>query len=118
MTTLTMQEKKRLEIIQRVFRGELTVAVLDRYLPEHNRKFSKPVKAQAVWRKASPQQIEQALCFKQQRTVATNFRTSLKPASTYQQTRSWTARLSHWIKMVASLSPVSAPSIRGSVPSP
>jgi hypothetical protein len=45
-------------------------AVLDRYLPEHNRRFSKPAKAQPAWRKASSQQIEQALCFKQQRTVA------------------------------------------------
>jgi hypothetical protein len=45
-------------------------AVLDHYLPEHNRKFSKPTKAQAAWRKASSLQIEQALCFKQQRTVA------------------------------------------------
>jgi hypothetical protein len=44
--------------------------VLDRYLPEHNRKFSKPAKAQPAWRQASSQQIEQALCFKQQRTVA------------------------------------------------
>jgi len=26
MTTLTMKEEKRLEVIQRVFRGELTVA--------------------------------------------------------------------------------------------
>jgi transposase len=46
-------------------------AVLERYLPEHNRKFKKPAaKAEPAWRKASLQQIEQALCFKQQRTVA------------------------------------------------
>ena len=46
-------------------------AVLQRYLPEHNRKFAKPAaKAQLAWRKASFTQIEQALCFKQQRTVA------------------------------------------------
>jgi transposase len=46
-------------------------AVLERYLPEHNRKFSKPaVKAQSAWRKTSLKQIEQSLCFKQQRTVA------------------------------------------------
>lgn len=45
--------------------------VLDRYLPEHNRKFSKPAaKAQPAWRRVSLKQIEQALCFKQQRTVA------------------------------------------------
>jgi transposase len=45
--------------------------VLNRYLPVHNRKFSKPpANAQPVWRKVSPQQIHQALCFKQQRTVA------------------------------------------------
>jgi len=46
-------------------------AVLERYLPEHNRKFAKPTaKAEVAWRKASLKQIEQALCFKQQRTVA------------------------------------------------
>ena len=44
--------------------------VLDRYLPVHNRKFSKPAKAQSAWRKVSSLQIERALCFKQQRTVA------------------------------------------------
>jgi transposase len=44
--------------------------VLDRYLPEHNRNFSKPAQAQPAWRKVSAQQIEQALCFKEQRTVA------------------------------------------------
>ncbi len=45
-------------------------AVLDHYLSEHNRKFSKPTKAQAAWRKVTSLQIEQALCFKQHRTVA------------------------------------------------
>jgi hypothetical protein len=45
-------------------------AVLDHYLCEHNRKFSKPTKAQAAWRKVTSLQIEQALCFKQHRTVA------------------------------------------------
>jgi transposase len=46
-------------------------AVLERYLPEHNRKFSKPATdAIPAWRKMSSEQIEQALCFKQQRTVA------------------------------------------------
>lgn len=45
-------------------------AVLERYLPEHNRKFSKPpAQCEPAWRKASLTQIEQALCFKQQRTV-------------------------------------------------
>ena len=44
--------------------------VLDRYLPEHNRKFSKPAQAQPAWRRVNAQQIEQALCFKEQRTVA------------------------------------------------
>lgn len=44
--------------------------VLDRYLPVHNRKFSKPAKAESAWRKVSSLQIERALCFKQQRTVA------------------------------------------------
>lgn len=46
-------------------------AVLEHYLPEHNRKFSKPAaRDQAAWRQASLKQIEQSLCFKQQRTVA------------------------------------------------
>jgi hypothetical protein len=49
---------------------EQAQAVLDRYLSEHNRKFSKPAKAQPARRNASPQQIEQALCFKDKRTVA------------------------------------------------
>jgi len=49
---------------------EQATVVLDRYLPVHNRKFAKPAKAQSAWRKVSALQIEQALCFKQQRTVA------------------------------------------------
>ena len=45
--------------------------VLERYLPEHNRKFSKPaVQLEPAWRKANSTQIERALCFKQKRTVA------------------------------------------------
>lgn len=44
--------------------------VLEHYLPVHNRKFAKPAKAEPAWRKVSSLQIEQALCFKQQRTVA------------------------------------------------
>ena len=49
---------------------EQAQAVLDGYLLEHNRKFSNPTQAQPAWRKASAQQIEQALCFKEKRTVA------------------------------------------------
>jgi hypothetical protein len=49
---------------------EQAQAVLDGYLLEHNRKFSNPAQAQPAWRKASPHQIEQALCFKEKRTVA------------------------------------------------
>jgi len=49
---------------------EQATAVLDRYLPVHNRQFSKPAKTPPVWRKVSALQIERALCFKQQRTVA------------------------------------------------
>ena len=45
--------------------------VLERYLPEHNRKFSKPAaQSEPAWRKANSTQIERALCFKQKRTVA------------------------------------------------
>jgi transposase len=49
---------------------EQAQAVLNRYLPQHNRKFSKPAQAQPAWRKTSSQRIEQALCFKEKRTVA------------------------------------------------
>ena len=46
-------------------------AVLERYLPQHNRKFSKPAtNTVPAWRKVSSDQITRALCFKQQRTVA------------------------------------------------
>jgi hypothetical protein len=45
-------------------------AVLERYLPEHNRRFATPAKAAPAWRKISSLEIERALCFKQQRTVA------------------------------------------------
>lgn len=45
--------------------------VLEGHLPEHNRQFSKPpAQAKPAWRKASSTQIEKALCFKQNRTVA------------------------------------------------
>jgi transposase len=49
---------------------EQAQAVLERYLPVHNRKFSMPATAEPSWRKVSSLQIERALCFKQQRTVA------------------------------------------------
>ena len=49
---------------------EQAQAVLERYLPEHNRRFAKPAKALPAWRKVSSLQIQRALCFKQQRTVA------------------------------------------------
>jgi transposase len=50
--------------------AEQAQAVLERYLPVHNRKFSMPAKADPAWKKVSSLQIERALCFKQQRTVA------------------------------------------------
>lgn len=49
---------------------EQAQAVLGRYLPEHNRKFSRPTLAEPAWRKPSRLEIQRALCFKQQRTVA------------------------------------------------
>jgi transposase len=50
---------------------EQAQAVLDRILADHNRKFAKPAaSSEPAWRKATATQIEQALCFKQQRTVA------------------------------------------------
>src|ERR1051325_2049965 len=50
--------------------AEQAQAVLDRYLTEHNRMFSKPAQAKPAWRKTSSGLIDQALCFKQRRTVA------------------------------------------------
>ncbi len=50
--------------------AEQAQAVLERYLPVHNRKFSKPATAEPAWRRVSSLEIERALCFKQQRTVA------------------------------------------------
>ena len=49
---------------------EQAQAVLDGYLPQHNRRFSKPARAKPAWRKASSVLLERALCFKQKRTVA------------------------------------------------
>jgi len=46
-------------------------AVLDRFLPQYNRRFPKPpVKAEPAWRKVEAKRLEQSLCFKYQRTVA------------------------------------------------
>ena len=45
--------------------------VLERHLPVHNRRFSKPAaNALPAWRKVSSHKIEQALCFKDRRSVA------------------------------------------------
>lgn len=49
---------------------EQAQVVLERYIAVYNRKFSKPAKAESAWRKVSSLEIERALCFKQQRTVA------------------------------------------------
>ena len=49
---------------------EKAQAVLDGYLHAHNRRFSKPAQVQPAWRKTSSVLLDQALCFKQQRTVA------------------------------------------------
>jgi len=57
---------------------EQAQAVLERYLPVHNRKFAKPAKAEPAWRKVTALQIERALCFKQQRTVAKDNTISLE----------------------------------------
>jgi len=46
-------------------------AVLEKFLPHYNRRFSKPaLKAQPAWRKVELKRLEQSLCFKYQRTVA------------------------------------------------
>jgi hypothetical protein len=78
------QAKGRIERLRNTFQdrlvSELRLAnvktmeqaqvVLERYIPVHNRKFAKPAKDEPVWRKVSSLEIERALCFKQQRTVA------------------------------------------------
>ena len=67
----TFQDRLVSELrLAKVKTAEQAQAVLDRYLPQHNRRFSKPAQAKPAWRKTSSQQIDQALCFKQQRTVA------------------------------------------------
>lgn len=46
-------------------------AVLERFLPHYNRKFAKTAaQARPAWREVDSQSLEQALCFKYQRTVA------------------------------------------------
>src|SRR5437899_2214091 len=46
-------------------------AVLDHFLPQYNRSFSKPaLVAKPAWRKVEHKQLEQSLCFKYQRVVA------------------------------------------------
>ena len=50
---------------------EQAQAVLEKFLPQYNRRFSKPaVKASPAWRKVQTKRLEQSLCFKYQRTVA------------------------------------------------
>jgi len=50
---------------------EQAQAVLEKFLPQYNRRFSKaPVKALAAWQKVEARRLEQSLCFKYQRTVA------------------------------------------------
>jgi len=49
---------------------EQAQALLERYLLVHNRKFAMSVKTEPAWRKTTSLEIERALCFKQQRTVA------------------------------------------------
>ena len=67
----TFQDRLVSELrLARAKTAEQAQAVLERYLPVHNRKFSKPATAEPAWRKVSAVQIERALCFKQQRTVA------------------------------------------------
>ena len=50
---------------------ERAQAVLEKFLPQYNRRFSKPpVKALPAWQKVEARGLEQSLCFKYQRTVA------------------------------------------------
>jgi transposase len=67
----TFQDRLVSELrLAKVKTAEQAQAVLDRYLPQHNRRFSKPAQAKPAWRKISSVRLDQALCFKQQRTVA------------------------------------------------
>ena len=46
-------------------------AVLENFLPQYNRRFSKPaLKALPAWQKLEAKRLEQSLCFKYRRTVA------------------------------------------------
>jgi transposase len=50
---------------------EQAQAVLEKFLPRYNRRFSKPAaKALPAWQKVETKRLEQSLCFKYQRTVA------------------------------------------------
>lgn len=50
---------------------EQAQAVLDRYLPQHNRSFANPPQAEKpAWREVDSKALQQALCFKYQRVVA------------------------------------------------
>jgi len=67
----TFQDRLVSELrLAKVKTAEQAQAVLDRYLPQHNRRFSKPARAEPAWRKISSVRLDQALCFKQQRTVS------------------------------------------------
>jgi len=50
---------------------EQAQAVLEKFLPQYNRRFSKPAaKALPAWQKVEAKRLEQSLCFKYPRTVA------------------------------------------------
>jgi transposase len=68
----TFQDRLVSELrLARVKTKQQAQTVLERYLPVHNRRFSKPARnAQPAWRKVSSLQIDHALCFKDRRTVA------------------------------------------------
>ena len=45
--------------------------MLDRHLPQHNRRFAKSAsEVKPAWREVDPKALEQALCFKYRRVVA------------------------------------------------
>src|SRR3989338_3714658 len=79
------QAKGRIEVLWGTFQDRLVSelrlvgaqtkeeaqAVLEKFLPQYNRRFSKPaVKVLPAWRKVEAKRLEQSLCFKYQRTVA------------------------------------------------
>ena len=78
----TLQDRlvSELRLARAKTRGQAQ-AVLERYLPKFNQTFSLTArKPQPAWRKVRPQQLQDSLCFKYQRTVADDHTVSFEGA--------------------------------------